>query len=61
MIVKMTNKTISRLLEEEEIIEFQIIEMPYKEYLVNIETPNKKNISTITKDWRELINITSQF
>jgi hypothetical protein len=56
MIVSMNKKTISRLLEKEEMIEFTIIEMHNKEFLIHMETPNKKNISMITNNWEELIN-----
>lgn len=55
MIVIMNKNTISRLLEKEEIIEFTIIEMHNKEFLINMEMPNKKNISMITNNWEELI------
>jgi hypothetical protein len=60
MLVNMTKKTIGRLLESQEIIEYEIIQLPNKEFLVNIETPNKKNISTITNDWEELFGFISE-
>lgn len=52
----MNKQTISRLLEKEEMIAFTIIEMHNKEFLIHMETPNKKNISMITNNWEELIN-----
>ena len=55
MIVLMNKKTISRLLEKEEMIAFTIIEMHNKEFLIHMETPNKKNISMVTNNWDELI------
>jgi hypothetical protein len=60
MLVNMTKETIGRLLESQEIIEYEIIQLPNKEFLVNIETPNKKNISTITNDWEELFGFISE-
>lgn len=51
----MNKTTISRLLKKEEIIEFTVIEMHNKEFLINMEIPNKKNISMITNNWEELI------
>jgi len=59
MIVNMTKETIGQLLETEEIIEYEIIQLPNKEFLVNIETPGKKNLSTITNNWEELFGIIS--
>jgi hypothetical protein len=59
MIVNMTKETIGQLLETEEIIEYEIIQLPNKEFLINIETPNKKNLSTITNNWEELFGIIS--
>jgi len=42
MIVKMSKEAIIRLLEHEEIIEYSVVELPYKEFLIHIETPNIK-------------------
>ena len=55
MIVKMTKEGIIRLLENEEMIEYSDIEMPYKEFLINIETPNIKKMSVITDSWDEIM------
>jgi len=55
MIVSMNKKTISNFLEQEEIIEFTILPLHNNEFLIDIETPNKKNISMITDNWEELI------
>jgi hypothetical protein len=55
MIVKMTKEGIIRLLENEEMIEYSVIEMPYKEFLINIETPNIKKMSVITDSWDEIM------
>jgi hypothetical protein len=59
MLVSMTHKLIERLLEDQEMIEYEVIELPNKEFLVNIEIPGKKNISIITKNWREIFGIIS--
>jgi len=55
MIVSMNKQTISRFLEQEEMIEFTILPMHNKEFIIHIETPNKKNISMITDNWKELV------
>jgi hypothetical protein len=55
MIVKMTKEGIIRLLENEEMIEYSVIEMPYKEFLINIETPNIKKMSFITDSWDQIM------
>jgi len=59
MLVSMTHKLIERLLEDQEMIEYEVIELPNKEFLVNIEIPGKKNISIITKNWREIFGVIS--
>ena len=51
----MNKQTISRFLEQEEMIEFTILPMHNKEFIIHIETPNKKNISMITDNWKELV------
>lgn len=51
----MNKETISRFLDQEEIIEFTILPMHNKEFIINIETPNKKNINMITDNWEELV------
>lgn len=51
----MTKEGIIRLLENEEMIEYSVIEMPYKEFLINIETPNIKKMSVITDSWDEIM------
>jgi hypothetical protein len=51
----MNKKTITRFLEKEEIIEFTILNLHNKEFLIEIETPNKKNISLITDNWENLV------
>lgn len=56
MIVTMNKETISRFLDQEEIIEFTILPMHNKEFIIHIETPNKKNINMITDNWEELVN-----
>ncbi len=55
MIVLMTKDTISRFLEQEEMIEFTILPMHNKEFIIHIETPNKKNSTIITDNWEELV------
>lgn len=55
MIVTMNKKTISSFLEQEEMIEFTILPLHNKEFLIEIETPNKKNISLITDNWENLV------
>jgi hypothetical protein len=55
MKVAMNKKTITRFLEKEEIIEFTILNLHNKEFLIEIETPNKKNISLITDNWENLV------
>ena len=55
MIVAMNKKTITRFLEKEEIIEFTILNLHNNEFLIEIETPNKKNISLITDNWENLV------
>jgi len=59
MLVSMTHKLIERLLEDQEMIEYEVIELPNKEFIVNIEIPGKKNISIITKNWREIFGVIS--
>lgn len=51
----MNKERISRLLQKEEIVEFTVIEMHNKEFLIHMEIPNKKNISMITNNWEKLI------
>ena len=60
MLVNMTKTTIQKLLEHQEIIEYEIILLPNKEFLVNIQTPDNKNISTITDNWEELFDFISE-
>jgi len=60
MLVNMTKTTIQKLLEHQEIIEYEIIQLPNKEFLVNIQTPDNKNISTITDNWEELFDFISE-
>ena len=55
MIVAMNKKTITRFLEKEEIIEFTILNLHNNEFLIERETPNKKNISLITDNWENLV------
>jgi len=59
MLVSMMHKSIERLLEDQEMIEYEVIELPNKEFLVNIEIPGKKKISIITKNWREIFGVIS--
>ncbi len=59
MIVKMTKEAIIRLLEHEEIIEYSVIELPFMEFLIHIETPNIKKMSVITDNWDEIMNAIS--
>jgi hypothetical protein len=51
----MSKEAIIRLLENEEIIEYSVVELPYKEFLIHIETPNIKKMSIITDSWDEII------
>ena len=60
MLVNMTKTTIQKLLEHQEIIEYEIIQLPNNEFLVNIQTPDNKNISTITDNWEELFDFISE-
>jgi hypothetical protein len=59
MPVNMTKKTIERLLKDQEMIEYEVIELRTNEFLVNIEIPGKKNISIITNNWKELFGVIS--
>jgi hypothetical protein len=59
MIVKMSKETIIRLLENEEMIEYSVVEMPFKEFLINIETPTIKKMSFITDSWEEIVEAIS--
>jgi|688.fasta_scaffold192143_3 hypothetical protein len=59
MIVKMSKETIIRLLENEEMIEYSVVEMPFKEFLIHIETPTIKKMSFITDSWEEIVEAIS--
>jgi hypothetical protein len=47
MIVDLTNETISRFLQQESVIEYDIYEMHNKEFLIYFEMPRKNNVSLI--------------
>jgi hypothetical protein len=55
----MSKETIIRLLENEEMIEYSVVEMPFKEFLINIETPTIKKMSFITDSWEEIVEAIS--
>ena len=59
MPVNMTKKTIERLLKDQEMIEYEVIELRTNEFLVNIEILGRKNISVITNNWKELFGVIS--
>jgi len=54
MVFKMNKNNIYNLFEDEEMIELTILEMHNNEFLIHIET-NEKKISVITDNWEELI------
>jgi len=56
MILKMSKKAIIHFLENEEMIEYSVVELPFKEFLIEIETPNIKKMSFITDSWDEIID-----
>jgi hypothetical protein len=51
----MNKKNIHELFEDEELIEIKVIEMHNKEFLVYLETTEKKT-SVLTDNWEDLIN-----
>jgi hypothetical protein len=55
----MSKETIIRLLENEEMIEYSVVEMPFKEFLIHIETPTIKKMSFITDSWEEIVEAIS--
>jgi hypothetical protein len=55
----MSTDTIIRFLENEEIIEYTVIEMPFKEFLIHIETPSNKKMSFITDSWEKIVETIS--
>jgi hypothetical protein len=55
MIVDLTNETISRFLQQESVIEYNIYEMHNKEFLIYFEMPCKNNVSLITDNWDEIV------
>lgn len=55
MVFSMNKKNISELFEDEEMIELTILEMHNSEFLIHIETQEKK-ISIITDVWEDLID-----
>ena len=52
----MNKKNILELFDNEEYIEISIVEMPYNEYLVELNTFGK-TMSVITDDWEVLLNM----
>lgn len=56
MVFKMNKNNIYNFFEDEEMIELTILEMHNNEFLIHIET-NEKKVSVITDNWEELINI----
>jgi hypothetical protein len=59
MPVNIDKKTIKQLLKDQEMIEYQVIELRTNEFLVNIEILGRKNISVITNNWKELFGVIS--
>lgn len=55
MIIKMSKEAIIKVLECEEMIEYSVVELPFKEFLIEIQTPNIKKMSFITDNWDEII------
>lgn len=55
MIVDLTNETISRFLQQESVIEYDVYEMHNKEFLIYFEIPHKNNVSLITDNWDEIV------
>jgi len=55
MIVDLTNETISRFLQQESVIEYDIYEMHNKEFLIYFKMPRKNNVSLITNNWDEIV------
>jgi len=55
MVFNMNKKNIHELFEDEELIEIKVIEMHNKEFLVYLETTEKKT-SVLTDNWEDLIN-----
>lgn len=52
----MNKKNILQLFSNEEYIEISIVEMPYKQYLVELNTYGK-TMSVITDDWEVLLEM----
>jgi hypothetical protein len=52
----MNKNNILQLFSNEEYIEISIVEMPYKEYLVELNTYGK-TMSVITDDWEVLLEM----
>lgn len=52
----MNKKNILELFDNEEYIEISIVEMPYNEYLVELNTFGK-TMSIITDDWEVLLEM----
>ena len=59
MIVKLSKEAIIKVLENEEMIEYSVIELPFKEFLIHIETPLIKKMSFITDSWEEIVQAIS--
>jgi hypothetical protein len=51
----MSKEAIIKVLKNEEMIEYSVVELPFKEFLIEIETPNIKKMSFITDSWDEMI------
>jgi hypothetical protein len=45
--------------ENEEMIEYSVVEMPFNEFLIHIETPTIKKMSFITDSWQEILEAIS--
>ena len=56
LVRKMNKNNILQLFSNEEYIEISIVEMPYKEYLVELKTFGK-TMSVITDDWEVLLEM----
>jgi hypothetical protein len=59
MIVRLSKEAIIKVLEGEEMIEYTVIELPFKEFLIHIETPSIKKMSFITDSWEEIVKAIS--
>jgi len=56
MIYNFDKKNISIIIDDDEIIDYIILEMHNNEYMIYIETNEGKKISILTDNWEELFN-----